>query len=400
MKITDHNQALDHHTALLSSLSPTTYTDKMIRTSVLVGPMMNRLAGESYEKMVKSALKKNGTAHRLTASVEAIDMAMGKGYFDRELAGFIQQELMSLRNAQTIFCTSDIVEEITEAQETMLDSIILPQDVFTESGIIFLEKPYLYSNLISPTGAGETTWQREDFLISAIMFTSVSDRAENSGIGVYLYGHWYSLHIYDEGVKPEEGVDPYCSYTYNPQTKEVACVFPDDNLVDAEIERMRQYEEYFSNIFRDRASGIPLLIDSTFFQYGNTETEYDENILRLKRFILAFFRLTYEYLEVENTRADRAFHKRAKRSGQIIPPDGYITVMTLRRKVYDKSVGGIKKNGPSYAFRVRGHWKKAYMASRKLPVGDPGAYKHVYVKDYIKGRGVVVRSKRLVKVGD
>ena len=74
--------------------------------------------------------------------------------------------------------------------------------------------------------------------------------------------------------------------------------------------------------------------------------------------------------------------------------------MSLRRKMYAESEEFTKRNGPAYAFRVRGHWRKAYMRSRNLPVGNPGAYRHIYIKDYIKGRGVVVNSKRVVKVGD
>lgn len=401
MRISNHNEALDHHSALLASLTPVSNTDAMIRTSVIVGPIMSRIAGEPYDQWVKAALKKNGGAGRLETSIQVIDMALGEGYFNKELTGFIAQELATLRNGQTIFCTEEIIDEILEAQETMLDSIILPQDVFTESGLIFLEKPYRYTNIIAPSNMEDIdTWQREEFIISAIMFTAASDRIDNNGVAVYLYGHWNAIHIFDEGVKPDEHTKPYCSYIYNPETKEVAALFPDDNLVDTEIKRMRQYEEYFSSVFRDKAKGIPLMIDATFFEYGETTTKYDAEVLRLKRFLLAFFRLTYEYLEVQNSKVERGFHKRAKRAGRTVPTDGYLTVMTLRRKIYDESIGGIQRNGPSYAFRVRGHWKKAYMRSRNLPVGDPGAYRHIYVKDYIKGRGLVVKSKRVIKVGD
>ncbi len=147
-------------------------------------------------------------------------------------------------------------------------------------------------------------------------------------------------------------------------------------------------------------SKAPQLIDGTFFSFGEEKTEYDPEVLELKRFLLAFFRLTYEYLEVSSEKPERPFQKRAKRAGFNIPNDGYITVMTLRRKVYETGDNPETRNGPSYAFRVRGHWRKAYMASRKLPVGDPGAYRHIYVKDYIKGKGLVVRSKRVVKLGN
>ena len=398
MTIANYSQALDEHARILSSLSPMSSTNKMIRTSVVLGPMLHQVGDDSFDKMTNSVMRKTGETNRIKASALAMDKIFGEGYFDLELSSYIAAELATLRRAQTIFCSQEIVEEIQEAQQTMLDTIILPQDVFVPDGAIFLEKPYKYS-VITRTPDAET-WQMEEFAVNTLVFTNTSDRINNGGIAIELYGHWRAVHMFNAGPKPSSGDTPFCSYIHDPNTGLTTYVPMDETAPQEEIETMRSYEKYFSRIFKDKAVGTPMLLDTTFFQYGETDTEYDEEVLELKRFLLAFFRLTYEYLEVDSTRPERSFQKRAKRSGINIPSDGYVTVMTLRRKLYTGESESDKQNSPGYAFRVRGHWKKQYLPSRKLPVGDPGAYRHLYIKDYIKGRGVVVRSKRVVKVGD
>lgn len=396
--ITNHNEALDEHARLLSSLSPMSGKDKMIRTSLVLSPLLTRVGDDSFDRLTDTVMAETGETNRIRASAIAMDKVFGKGYFNLELSSFIASEISTLRKAQTIFCTGEIVDEINEAKETMLDSIILNQDVFVKDGLIFLEKPYRFAVITrTPLGDG---WQMEDFIVTAILFTETSDRVDKEGIAVQLYGHWHAVHFYEQEEKPSYDDKPYWSYVYNRETGLTESFNQDETSTQEELEIMRKYEDHFGQLFEDRAKGAPMLLDGTFFQYGETDTEYDKEVLDLKRFLLSFFRLTYEYLEVEKTRTERPFQKRAKRAGVAVPEDGYITVMTLRRKVYETNGDGETRNGPSYAFRVRGHWKKQYLPSRKLPVGNPGAYKHLYVKDYIKGRGIVVKSKRVVKVGD
>lgn len=393
MKVDNHNDALDIHTSVLSSLTPMNTVNTSLRASLIVSTVLAAL-DEETRNTISDKLKSNDFRNGWTY----LNSVLGEGRMDDELTGFIATELLSLREAQTIFCSTEILEEIQEAQSTMLDDIVLPQDVFVPNGFIVMETPYKY---IATTRFDENLWQREHWDVTAIMFWTTENRLNHQGFGVTLYGHWRAVDFFETGdVKPTTQ-KPDASFVYNPENGKTDILVADKPSDQSTQEAVRMFESVHSSRHKDRATGVPMFIDCTFFKYGSEGLgEYDAEILELKRFLLAFFRLTYEYIEVNPIKAERPFHKRAQRVGRKIPNDGYLTVMSLRRKLYDESEERDKRNGPAYAFRVRGHWKKAYMRSRNLPVGDPGAYRHIYVKDYIKGRGLVVKSRRVIKVGD
>lgn len=396
MKVENHHDALDEHTRLLDSLSLMSDTDKKIRATMIISPLVDTLNDRQTQilhNMVKNAAP--GETF-LNVAERLIDSSFGSGYLKTEVKSYIAAELSSIRKAQTIFCSSEIVDEINEAKETLLDTTILQQDLFVEDGLMVLQKPYLYRTLTK--SKDDDAWQCEEFLVSMILFSKTETRAGEPGIAVQLYGHGYAVHFFESETQPEFPYEnPDYSYIYNRENGETSFILCNDETEYVDLEK---YKTRMHEIFTKMNSGTPQLVDGTFFVFGETLVKYDPCVLSLKKFMLSFFRLTYEYLEVDSEKPDRPFQKRAKRAGRDVPENGYITVMSLRRKLYDGAGAGETRNGPSYAFRVRGHWKKAYMASRKLPVGDPGAYRHVYVKDYIKGRGRIVQSKRIVKVGD
>ena len=395
MKINNYQDALDEHTRLLASLSPTTKSDRQIRATMIISPLIDSL-NEEQTKVLHDMVKNSTPGETfLNVTEKFIDSSLGPGYLKAEVDSFIASEIAYMRQAQTIFCSSEIIDEIMEAQETMLDSILIPQDIFVEDGLLVLEKPFIYKNLVQDDM--NNSWHCEDIEVRMIMFTRTETRANEPGVGIHIYGYYSAVHFFDSDKKPEHPwADSDYSYVYNREKDETVCI----SRKTEDISKVEKYHKRAHNIFNFVGTKTPELYDITFFAFGETQTIYDEAILLLKKFMLAFFRLTHEYLEVESNKPDRPFQKRAKRAGRNIPEDGYITVMSLRRKLYDGDGSGETRNGPAYAFRVRGHWRKAYMASRKLPVGDPGAYKHIYIKDYIKGKGRVVRSKRIVKVGD
>ena len=386
----NHNQALDTHTQILSSLTPMNIANKSLRASLIVSLIMSQLDKETLDKLHFK------NQNSFSNGWNYLNSIIGEGTMDDELEGFIETEMMAMREAQTIFCSSEILDEIQEAQTSMLDDILLPQDVFVPNGFMVLEKPYKY---VSTVKFDDNLWQREHWEVHAIMFWNTENRKKDSGFGVTLYGHWRAVDFFEMQEMPTDH-KPNASFVYNPDTGKTDVLVAGKTADSSTISAVRHFESIYSSQHKNRATGIPMFVDCTFYQYGESRTDYDAAILDLKRFLLAFFRLTYEYIDVNPTRADRPFHKRAQRTGRKIPDNGYMTVMSLRRKMYAESEEFTKRNGPAYAFRVRGHWRKAYMRSRNLPVGDPGAYRHIYIKDYIKGRGVVVNSKRVIKVGD
>lgn len=103
----------------------------------------------------------------------------------------------------------------------------------------------------------------------------------------------------------------------------------------------------------------------------------------LKQWVVAMFRLMGDHIEREPVKLDRATSRRETRRGR--PADGYLTTLRLRKVVYTDH--GPSGSGRSATFRhlVRGHWRKFYCPSTKKPVGDPAAYRHKYVNDYIRG---------------
>ena len=136
MIVNNHNHALDAHTAILSSLTPMNAQNKSLRASLLVSLIMSRLD----EKQLNEINIRNKTSN----GWDYLNSIIGEGTMDDELEGFIETELTAMRDAQTIFCTSEILDEIQEAQTTMLDDILLPQDVFVPNGFMVLETPYKY----------------------------------------------------------------------------------------------------------------------------------------------------------------------------------------------------------------------------------------------------------------
>lgn len=301
-------------------------------------------------KAVRSA--KTGDAEDRFRCVVS-DMETAKLPYREQLtvaAQIFQVEEIMLLQAQTIFVSSEIVDEINEAKQTLIDTVIIEQDVFTPYGLIVLEKPFIYDLLV------EEEQYTEQWSITSICYSLVEKQ-----ININLYGRLTKV------------------------TNTEGKIYLDIN--DTE----NKYEYSISN--DNTRSGI-CLADITVFEFGENGVEYDDALLSVKKFLISFFRLTYEYLERQTEIPPRAARRRAEREN--LPKDGYIVNLKLRRTVYEERGG--EHSSPAYAFRVRGHWKRAYLRSRMFPVGDPRAYRHVYVKDYIKGRGEFIESKRLVRV--
>jgi hypothetical protein len=265
-------------------------------------------------------------------------------------AQIFEVEDLMLSEAQTIFVSEQIIDEISGAEETLIDTVIIKQDLFTPSGLIILEKPFIYDLIV------EDEQYTEQWSITSICYASLDEQ-----ININLYGKLTKI------------------------TDTSGKVLLNENDSDT------KYEYTLAN---DNTRSSICLADITVFGFGESGVTYDDALLSIKRFLIAFFRLTYEYLERTTETPPRSSRRRAERENR--PQDGYIVNLKLRRTIYEGKDG--EHSSPSYAFRVRGHWKRAYLRSRGFPVGDPRSYRHVYVKDYIKGRGDFVESKRLVKV--
>lgn len=404
MKITNHLLAMDFHTDILNSLSPLSRRHAADRFAAIATTLNAQIPEDVTGDTTRYA-------NPITAR---INQHFGPDFINSMFAEYCREEQGMLMRAQTVFCTEEILEEILEASETLLDDIIIEQDVFIPEGLLVFEKPYRFTGSYK---ADENYWQFEEWDVTGILFSNYGpDRnPKNKGVLVKLYGHWRGVWFVHSQHKPQGFLSTYrdvadCGFIYNPETGATETHFSvsREHADEITLKKILEVEKAIEgrSLNHDRAKGTPTLIDNTFFLFGGKDSVdesnkgYDEEILRLKRFLLALFRMTYEYLEVEKQETPRHFTKRAVKAKRQLPQDGYLVQLKLRRKVHDYEHSGIRGRSPSYAFRVRGHWKRAYLRSRKLPVGDPAAYRHVYVKDYIKGRGTLVESRRVVRISD
>lgn len=305
---------------------------------------------------------------------------------------FVDIEHTYVSEAQTIYVSDAIIDEIQYAANKMPDNVLLEQDVFVPNGLIILETPMIYELPVDDNEIIET-WS-----IGAIHFLSNAEgqrlRPKSvieglNGIRATLYGNWLKTH----NVKLNE------TLAYNHDTREPEFYKSDGTISTITNDFIKSLlgdhtpMTQWGFLLQEKAQGTPRHhIDATYYEYG-VEGDYSREIASIKKFLLALFRMTYSYLEPENTPVERHTRKRAERANRKIPENGYLTVLKLRRTEYEH--GETKHNSPKYAFRVRGHWRNQYYPT-KGEVGNPNAYRHVYVNDYIKGKDKELRESTRV----
>jgi len=296
-----------------------------------------------------------------------------------ECISIMNEERSNVEQAETIFVSEQIMEEVHEAVETLPDNVLLPQDLFVSNGLLIFEKPLEYSLIV------QNELCREVWNIHSLQF---NPSKHEHGIEIRMYGNWVkTISLNDDA-----------SISYNATTKSFAF----ENVEDEEA----YAKEFFgvrsgdlSELLARRATNTMSLVDITFYQF-NSSAPLIDSLGKLKQFLIALFRMTHSYIDVEKHRPPRHFTKRAKRAKRLVPEEFYLTVLTLRHKFYHGD-GTQKHSSPKYAYRVRGHWKKAFLPSKKLPVGTPEAYRYVYISDYIKGKDKqLVESTRVIRIAN
>lgn len=400
MKITSHLLAMDFHNDIIKSISP-----------ISERHASDRFTG--FARILDAQIPKDADASNTYKSVAArIYEHYGAQYINNFFAQYCNEELGILLRAQTVFCTEEICDEITEASESLMDTTIIRPDVFIPEGLVVLEKPYRF---VSYSKTDDNFVYVEGWDITGILFSDGGPNTDKKEqVIVKIYGHWRGVWFINAS-KMEQGFTANykdiadAGFVYNTDTNSIETKFAIENQGSNPhtMEKMLEIEKTIKGreLSNDRAKGTPSLVDTVFFSYGESDsvgvskTLYGKEVLKLKKFVLAMFRMTYEYLEVEECQPPRQFQKRAIKAKRVAPENGYLVQLKLRRKLHTAGGSG-SGSSPAYAFRVRGHWKKAYLRSRNLPVGDPAAYRHVYVKDYIKGRGTLVESRRVVRISD
>lgn len=262
----------------------------------------------------------------------------------------LSTELMTIGGGTPVFVTAQAHEIIDEAAALLPNGeVLLPAERDSRPLMLWFEQPYRYE-LLSSLADGSAL--REDWRVDAITIEPVNDMGSSyndsrgPGIQVTVYGRPYNNVDHDAFAEIDGGLLPV-------DVIGIGC-----------------------NVAWDHPHAAW--------------------VIALKKWIIAMYRLMGDHIERERIHIDRATRRRLTRLS--FPEDGYITELRLRKVAYgDESEGG---QGAALRFRhrVRGHWRKFYCPSTGKPVGDPEAYRHRYVNDYVRGpkTGPLVESQQVV----
>ena len=389
MKVNNHDDAVDVQTRLLNIVTsgiksphdPRLGLRSMALTSQIYLNMYAKHPDRTHEDVKKEV---DGILNKLAMT----------GALPRMLSNLLQVELDTLANGDTVYVSPEVCEEIIEASETMIDNVIIPQDVFSTNCLIVLGTPFEYViPQLQATDEYEEVWSVQAIgLTTPSINSDIHEAGEPSdGLILHMYGSLRSVskQMPDGSVETAEFID----------SNSLRFTAKGESTV---LTRKQANHVMGGNIglFMDRFANQIDFIDTTALKFFRDNDGYCDRIIKIKKFLIALFRLSDEYLEKADVVTSKPFRKRAIRAGRTAPLAGYVTTLRLRRVAgYNDSNDGTGA-GVSYSFRVRGHWKRAYMRSRGFPVGDPRSYKHVYVKDYIKGKshGDVVESHRVIRM--
>jgi len=328
MQVTRPTIALDAQAAYAAQL----LTDKALTDrAAFCGAYMASSSNVQFVRQDLEVKIHDYTAPAETAPVHPLEqLAFAKGLRTSEQFIFSK--------GRTVFLTDEALDLINESAQTLPEEVLLESEVPDYPFVLWFETPYPY-NLLTVNGSSE-------------------------GWGIRAIGFRRESKIGREG---ESSVGPGLMMT-----------------LYADAEYIKQWVPEVPEHLKNSL----VLVDLLPMRFGLSWWQKHEDtgatwVRDIKQWIVAMFRLMGDHIEREPVKLDRAMSRRETRRGR--PADGYLTMLRLRKVIYtDHGVGGA---GGSAAFRhlVRGHWRKFYCPSTKLPVGDPAAYRHRYVNNYVRG---------------
>jgi hypothetical protein len=272
--------------------------------------------------------------------------------------GLRDNERNVFTKGRTIFLTTDAADLINESAAALPEEVLLESEAPDYPFVLWLETPHQY-DLLSVNSDGTTSTEKWGIRAVAVRRESSIGR-EGASTGPGLMMTLYA--------------DPECILQYG-------------------------YTEVPAHL-----KNCLVLVDLLPMRFGLSWWErHDETgahwVRDFKQWIVAMFRLMDDHIEREPVKLDRATSRRELRRGR--PADGYLTVLRLRKVIYtDKGIGGGAGGSAEFRHLVRGHWRKFYCPSMKKPVGDPAAYRHRYVNNYVRGPKEVdfIPSRQVISI--
>jgi hypothetical protein len=260
-------------------------------------------------------------------------------------SGLRHNEHHIFNKGRTVLLTDDAFDLINESAQTLPDEVLLESEVPDYPFVLWFQTPYKYS-LLTADAEKLGIHQVEDWGVRAIAFRRetkigrIGEDSDGPGLTMTLYADSECLLQYGHSEVP--------SHLKN-------------NLLLVDMLPMRFNLSWWEQ--HDK-SGATWVRD-------------------LKQWVVAMFRLMGDHIEREPVHLDRATSRREQRRGR--PADGYLTVLRLRKVIYTNHGDGGAGSSATFRHLVRGHWRKFYCPSAQKPVGDPAAYRHRYVNNYVRG---------------
>lgn len=285
-----------------------------------------------------------------------------------------------LKDAPTYFVSKDMTEMIRQAAEEMPREGLSPVDLLTGSGFLYFHHsipivgPAGHPDSTDPANAGLMegnfgTVEGEEIIgIRAIAWTHDEYVARPDG----TRGPGISYHLYMEGDE---------AYAYSQAHRD-----PDMAAIT-----LHEFKNHFGQLVHYDFSGWSYGLDWDVVPYDQppeplaTPVKVHPVVDQVRKLLLGTWRmLSQKIVMLETQRPPRAMRRRA---GRIIPGDGDVTVIRLRREYHPEggedqaALNAQAGDEPWYnhRFLVRGHWKRQFhgpgRTERKL----------IWVAPYIKG---------------
>lgn len=333
-----------------------------------------------------------------------------------------------IERANTVFVSSDLQELVNAAEETMPDEVLFRTDVYTPCGFVVLETPMETTvNAFMPLDELDKSIERAKSLGLKVVGERHYDNSNihmKNGREAILGTEIWNVHALSWAVGDAINADV---------RKEVRNRFgTSDKSLNAYVElslpmrfpesviHVRVYGELCS-IFAD---GVTLtlnngtssrqtvkLIDrfTTGFGEGAIDGHEEHKIKlieegdelgmnsfdrmnKMRRFIVALFRLMNEYVDIDSEKLQRHASKRAVRAGRT-GDIGNVTVLSLRRALYEDGESGTGRK-ITLAHMVRGHWRNQWYPSQKM-------HRAKWINSFRRGGNIgdkAVERPRLIKV--
>lgn len=334
-----------------------------------------------------------------------------------------------IERANTVFVSSDLQELVNAAEETMPDEVLFRTDIYTPCGFVVLETPIETTvTAFMPVDDFDESMERAKLLGATFegerRYDNTNLRESTNGTIAMLGTEVWKIHAFSWAVGDSINADA---------RKEIRNRFgASDKSLNAYVElslpmqfpESMIYIRAYGELCSVSADGLTLIINNNTssrhtvklidrFTTGFGEDAIDghreqrmklveegdeigvssfDRLHKMRRLLVALFRLMNEYVDIDSEKLQRHASKRAVRAGRT-GDIGNVTVLSLRRALYEDGESGTGRK-ITLAHMVRGHWRNQWYPSQKM-------HRAKWINSFRRGGNIgdkAVERPRLIKV--